>query len=698
MAFLQPWMLWGLLAAGVPIAIHLIHRRRHRRLPFPAIEFILRSRKAVARRFRLKQLLLLALRCLLVLGVGAAAARPLFPGRDAAIGPSGGPAAVAIAIDVSLSMRAKAGSATVFDAAKAAAKTLVKGLGPDVEGVIVPFGADAKAIPSVPTADKGQLETAVDQLQPGWGATNPARALDIAAAAIAGSTKPRKLVYVFTDASLPGWTSVPPRDPTQKIGYRLIDVTDGAKANVAITALDVHEEGSGAIAKVDVQSYSDKPVVGEPVELLTNDQPSGRNFLDLAPAGQAQTRFTIGSTPPGFNVALARLNSDALPDDDLRYAAFRGRARVRTLIVDGDPKTTMRDAETFYLERALAPSREATNTVAPMVVDAEGLLRSNLGAYDVVVLANVGSLPGPTVAALKRWVANGGGLLFTMGDKVDADVANGAFGDLLPARLRGVRESKAEHAEGGASGGKDLAFGPRPGKHPVTDTLDAEDQDVFAAPRFHKIELLENGAGETGTILKFSDGSPALVERAVGRGHVALLATTVDRDWTDLPIATVYLPLMRRTVRYLGGELGETTVSDAIVGSPVHVEVGPDHPKVRVDGPEGVAPQTVAAVDGVVEITPPVPGIYRLSREDGSPDERLAAKGFAANVDVSESDLRKVPPAELDRIFAGVDFSTSGGEDRGGEASKATPDRPMWGMLLGMGVFAMVLESAVSSL
>ncbi|HVO30525.1 MAG TPA: BatA domain-containing protein, partial [bacterium] len=93
MAFLQSWMLWGVLAVGVPVAIHLIQRRKAMRVPFPALEFILRSRKAVARKFRVKQLLLLALRCILVGAAAVAAARPLFPGRDAAIGPSGGPAA-----------------------------------------------------------------------------------------------------------------------------------------------------------------------------------------------------------------------------------------------------------------------------------------------------------------------------------------------------------------------------------------------------------------------------------------------------------------------------------------------------------------------------------------------------------------------------------------------------------------------------
>ena len=698
LAFLQPWMLWGIAAISVPIAIHLIHKRRHRRLAFPAVEFILRSRKAVAKKFRLKQLLLLALRVALVGAVATAAARPLFPGRDAAIGPSGGPAAVAIAIDTSLSMRTKVGTGTAFDAAKAAAETLVKGLGPDVEATIVSFGADARAVPAVPTADKAALEAALADVKVGWSRTDIAHALDVAGGAIANSQKPRKLVYLFTDEAAPGWSEATPRDPQQKISWRVIDVTGGAQTNVALTGLDVHEDGGGATAKVDALSFSTKPIGGESVDLVTNDQPTGRNFVDLTPGGSASTRFSITSPPPGQNIAVARLPGDALAEDDVRWAVFRGRARVRTLLVDGDPKTTIRDAETFYLERALAPSREAAGSVAPEVVDAEGLARANLGSYDVVVLANVANVPPPLIASIRRWVENGGGLLFTAGDQLDPDAENAAWGDLLPMKLRGLRESAAEHNEGGATaGGRELGFGPLPGKHPVTQPLENEPDDLFSGVHFKKVELFEAGNGDAKSVLKFSDGSPALVEKSIGRGKVAFFASTIDRDWNDFPIATTFLPIVRREVRYLAGELGEGGTTDAIVGQPVKVEVGTEHPKVRVDGPEGFTPEVDAAVDGVLEVTPTLPGIYKLSREDGTPDERLAAHGFAANVDTAESDLRKVPPDELDRIFAGCDFATSGG-DAGGGTAKATPDEPMWGLLLGAGLLAMVLESAVSTL
>src|SRR5262249_30493918 len=66
--FLNP----GFLAAGaalvsLPILIHLINRLRFKRVRWAAMEFLLKSQKRNRRRLIIEQLLLLALRCLLVL-------------------------------------------------------------------------------------------------------------------------------------------------------------------------------------------------------------------------------------------------------------------------------------------------------------------------------------------------------------------------------------------------------------------------------------------------------------------------------------------------------------------------------------------------------------------------------------------------------------------------------------------------------
>src|SRR4051794_41247785 len=63
-------LLAGAIAAGaasIPIVIHLLNRRRFRIVEWAAMRFLLAAQKKNARRMRLEQLILLAVRCLVVL-------------------------------------------------------------------------------------------------------------------------------------------------------------------------------------------------------------------------------------------------------------------------------------------------------------------------------------------------------------------------------------------------------------------------------------------------------------------------------------------------------------------------------------------------------------------------------------------------------------------------------------------------------
>src|SRR6266481_953497 len=77
MSFLAPFMLWGTLAAGVPIALHLFFRSRYRRVPWAAMKFLLTSIEQTSRRLRFQELLLLLLRMLVLILLAVAFTRPV---------------------------------------------------------------------------------------------------------------------------------------------------------------------------------------------------------------------------------------------------------------------------------------------------------------------------------------------------------------------------------------------------------------------------------------------------------------------------------------------------------------------------------------------------------------------------------------------------------------------------------------------
>src|SRR3982074_131836 len=120
LAFAHPAVLWGLLATAVPILVHLFNQRRPRPLAFGAIDFVLRSQRQKARRLRLRQILLLALRCLLLAGTPPPARPSLKPRGTLAPAPAG-PQATALVLDASLSMRYRLGQTTLFENARAEA-------------------------------------------------------------------------------------------------------------------------------------------------------------------------------------------------------------------------------------------------------------------------------------------------------------------------------------------------------------------------------------------------------------------------------------------------------------------------------------------------------------------------------------------------------------------------------------------------
>src|SRR5205823_15131954 len=129
--FAHPAYLWGLLAIALPILVHLFNQRRPRPLAFGAIEFVLRSQRQKARRLRLRQILLLALRCLLIAAVALALARPSLKPRGVEAAQTSGPQATALVLDASLSMRYRIGTRTLFEKARAEALSALERLGPD---------------------------------------------------------------------------------------------------------------------------------------------------------------------------------------------------------------------------------------------------------------------------------------------------------------------------------------------------------------------------------------------------------------------------------------------------------------------------------------------------------------------------------------------------------------------------------------
>src|SRR3954471_8415572 len=128
MGFLAPYLLWGLLAASIPVILHLFFRSRYRTVPWAAMKFLLTSIEQTSRRLRFQEMLLLATRVALLLLLALALARPI---SSAVRGTGRGDAVdAAFVFDTSFSMGAADGAKTRLARAQAEALKIIDQLPP----------------------------------------------------------------------------------------------------------------------------------------------------------------------------------------------------------------------------------------------------------------------------------------------------------------------------------------------------------------------------------------------------------------------------------------------------------------------------------------------------------------------------------------------------------------------------------------
>jgi hypothetical protein len=262
MTFLNWAMLAGLAAVAIPIIIHLLNRHRATIVDWGAMRFLLESLTMRRRRIMLEEIILLALRCLVVALLVLAMARPFLPTRTTipwatvlpailvsailigvaaavwssrraryallgvagllilfALGTSGLEAAfqeeqwslaggerdVAILIDGSASMTVPVDGERNFDRAVTEARAILAACRPaDAVSLILAGPVPRPVIPN-PITDRDELLQALHDLQPSGGSMRVVDAIDAAASSLAEGHNPAKKIVLLTDGQSVGW-------------------------------------------------------------------------------------------------------------------------------------------------------------------------------------------------------------------------------------------------------------------------------------------------------------------------------------------------------------------------------------------------------------------------------------------------------------------------------------------------------------
>lgn len=676
--FGSPLMLWGLALGGVPILIHLLHRRRYIEMPWAAMRFLIAATKKQARRLRLEQILLLIVRTLILVLVALALARP----SAETLGEyfrAEGPRHRIIVVDGTFSMGYAPAERSRFDRAKELAKQVVRSSKQGDAINLVRLGdSSPRVIVRQPAYQPAAVLDEIDQLPLFDERVDVSIVLkEIDELLSLAPEIGRKEIVFLTDLQSVAWSPADGNEAARvrtllkKLSDRakltFLDAGEPGAANVAVTDLRTDEgfvlSGRSVRIVATLRNFSSSGAVGQLVELFVDDRLADTRRVDLP----AETDVRVDFAPAfsnGEHRVEVRLKPDGLRVDDARRLAIPVRDELQVLLVNGKPSGELMGNATDFLRLALAPelpNRTLASPIRPTVIREGELLGTDLTRFDCVFVCNVALLTDREAEVLRGYLDAGGGVVFCLGDQVRADNYNqtllkpAASGTgkppLLPAKLvERIGDPKK----------KETAFEFDAGdfSHPIVRPFQGnpgaglELTKTFA---YFKAEVSDNRGARVA--LRFHNGDPAIVDAPYGRGRVILVTTSVDREWSTWAVwGHSLIPLMHETVNYAVS--GRWSDRDVLVGQPLvsHLSVRAADVNAVLQLPDGQTQAMTATGDGRSVVSEPTTksGFYKLTL--GSPLART--EWFAVNVDSQESDLASLRPDDLKAdVLPGIEHS-----------------------------------------
>jgi hypothetical protein len=643
--------------------------------------------------------LLVLLRALAVAAIAFVLTRPIWER------PAGLPSSVhlrqaaAIVLDDSLSMSRRERGRTLFERGRASALELVRAFPEGSEVAVLSTTAIARDPMPRLERDRTMVGHALGHAGASARRGDSTAALARAAALLGASAASHRRIYLISDLAAADFDPDQPRpfaagDGPDSVGLEVIRVGGAPPANDAVTSVDISAVGDRGTRRLRVVAglrAGGRTEHSRTVSLFIDGAPVARGLVALPADGVAEKRFEYavpaGAEPRWVEVALDADPDDALALDDRRAAPVHGGSG-RVVLVDGAPGASRREDETFYLETALRSARGAGPAI-------EVIHEEQLGAIDlddVAVLFLCNPRPAPALAVLGPFVSRGGGVFISLGDNLDAATLTAQLQEILPSAIEGAR---ALSGPGGVAGGALRLSAPAPTLLRWAPSLaDERGREAWRAARTYRLALLSpigDNDPSRDVLARFEDGTPALEERRVGEGRVALLATTVDRAWSDLSIQPVFPAFALELVEHLGAARAGVTEADLVaVGQPiarslqrVRAEAGDRRTELMLTTPWGERSRLVVDSNQAVGPVVEQPGRYLLERVGPAPKEKSAPVTFAGVLDPRESDPTVLPQA--------AQLATP--------APNAAPERPpateLWHAVAGLLLALLVAEALV---
>jgi len=682
--FLNTLLAWGLVAAAIPILIHLFTRKKLKILPFSTLRFLKLIQKEKIRQVRIRQILLLILRTLIILLLVLAFMRPTLKSTSFVVGQRARTAMVLI-VDNSLSMAATSRGKSLLERSKERAREIIDMMQTGDELTLVTAARPARAVQATPVLGPDRALAMLESIPQTTSGTDLRGAFAAAYKALERSRTLNKEIYLLSDnrVDLGGDADlqVPPNTRVFVFNWPQESVR-----NLSLAGLDIKnqlfEVNKVVQVGVRVANSGDYNEKGKLVYLSLNGKRVGQSQVDVPMGEERQVVFRVVPETPGFQMLTAELESDRILLDNRRYALFKIPGELKILLVGEKPQ------DRLFVRLALSTGR-GSKTFRLDERDRRALGSVRLSDYDAVFLCNVPRLDSDFARRLFLFVKNGGGAVVFLGDDVDLKNYNEQLFERF--RLGELGETLGEQR----SSEEILRLGKINFDHPLFQGVFSEEkkkQPGIESPAF-RFAVLAHADRDADVVMHYSNEAPFLLEREVGDGKVLAFMTAANPSWSDLTFKGIFAPLVNRAARYVAGN-ASAQGWDYLCGQRVEINLGSEQQQVSILTPGGserrVRPEIRSGNSVLVLENTQQAGFYK-ALVDGREQAVLAI-----NFDPQEMQLPKVDLASYrKRLGSDAVFELSATEELAAALQRLRYGKELWQFFLALALAGMIAEMIV---
>jgi hypothetical protein len=419
MMFIYPAFLWALLAVSIPIIIHLFNFRRYKKIYFTNVRFLKELQHESKSKSRLKELLILAARCLAVACLVLAFSQPIL--REKENGFVAGANAVSIYIDNSFSMDNVQKQGPLIDIAKLGAREVVKAHG----------GADKFQLMTNDFEGKHQrfytkedMLNKIDEVKVSSAVRLFSDVVKRQQEFLQSSSLAKKKIYAFSDAQKSTFVFSESKSDTS-VKTVIVPITANQVSNIYIDScwFESPLQQKGFIQKLHATIVNGGSTVVDAgtAKLFLNNQQLAIASYSVEPQSKTEVLFTFECKKSGHNFGSIKIEDYPVTFDDELFFAFNSKIDIPVCLLNGRELKGPNPFEALFKGDSLFKLFSFSETAIDY---------SKFKSVDVIVLNQLSEISSGLHSELTKFLRQGGSVLIVPYQKANLNAYNAFFTDV----------------------------------------------------------------------------------------------------------------------------------------------------------------------------------------------------------------------------------------------------------------------------